>query len=214
MPHPGKQLKDWWRIPRVLFHLAIRPRDWLRYVRAGAFTKKSPVELGMPWWSFGAVDAMAARLRKDQDVFEYGSGGSTLFLGARARSVVCVEDEQEWADLVAGAAAKAALGGVTVLHRPFDFWQTDAFGASDYLLALSGRAYDVIVVDGKEWSVAVRDHCFWHAERHVKQGGVIVLDDSWRYPQVKARNQARRWKEYKGVGYCRVGVTSTCIFEY
>jgi predicted O-methyltransferase YrrM len=167
----------------------------------------------MPWWSFGAVEALLPRLRPDQSVFEYGSGGSTIFMGSRVGRITCVEDEKEWADLVATAAVKRNLPGVTVLHRPFDFWQTQDFGRSDYLLSLSGT-YDIIIVDGKEWSDPVRDQCFWRAENHVKKGGLIILDDSWRYPQVKNKNRAERWRDYKGVGYCRAGVTSTAIFEY
>jgi hypothetical protein len=40
------------------------------------------------------------------------------------------------------------------------------------------------------------------------------VDDSWRYPQVKAKNRAQKWKDFKGTGYCRLGVTSTCLFYY
>lgn len=168
----------------------------------------------MPWWSFGAVTYLGSRLRPDLEVFEYGSGGSTIWVGSKVRHVTCVEDEKEWADLVASAAAAKHLGGVSVLHRPFDFWKTETFKDSDYLLSLGGRTYDVIIVDGKEWSDPVRDVCFWRAEDHIKKGGIIVLDDSWRYPQAKQRNRAIRWKEFRGVEFCRAGVTSTCIFEY
>lgn len=212
--HPRIRPRDWWKILRVFGYLAIRPQDITRYFRWGGFAKETPLELGMPWWSFGAVNYLESKLKPDFEVFEFGSGGSTIFVGARVRSVTCVEDDLAWTTLVSNAAGKNHLGGVTVLHRPFDFWKTDSFGGSDYLLSLSGRAYDVIIVDGKEWSDQVRDLCFWRAEDHIKPGGIIVLDDSWRYPQVKRRNKARRWKEFKGVGFCRSGVTSTSIFEY
>jgi len=74
--------------------------------------------------------------------------------------------------------------------------------------------YDVIVVDGQEDSIQVRPECFWKAEKHVKPGGIIVVDDSWRYPQLKTTNKAKKWRDWKGVGYCRRGVTSSCIFFY
>ncbi len=214
MKHPRRQPRDLWRIARVLFYLAARPQDIVSYFRYGAFTRKTPLELRMPWWSFGAVRNLEKRLRPDHDVFEFGSGGSTIFVGSRVRSITCIEDEGEWTELVSSVAKKLQLEGVTVIHKPFDFWKTGSFGKSEYLLSLSGRSYDVIIVDGKEWSDPVRDICFWRAEDHIKKGGVIILDDSWRYPQVKSRNRALRWKEFKGVGYCRAGVTSTGIFEY
>lgn len=214
MNHPLKPLRDWRKILRVIGYLAVRPKDIYRYCRYGAFTRRTPLELGMPWWSFGAVDYLDARLRSNLEVFEYGSGGSTIFIGSRVRSLTCVEDDNGWAHLVTKAIEERRLKGISVLHKPFDFWNTRDFGESDYLRSLSESSFDIIVVDGREWSEPVRDLCFWRAEDHIKPGGLIVLDDSWRYPQVKSRNRSLRWKEFKGVGYCRFGVTSTSIFEY
>lgn len=195
-------------------YLLKRPQDIGPYLRYGASTQKSPLDLGKPWWSFGAVTALEKRLRPHMTAFEFGSGGSSVFLGERVGSLVCVEDETEWTDLVRASAQQRGLKNVQVLHRHFDFWKTEDFKQSDYLRSIEGAKYDVIVVDGKEWSDQVRDICFWHAENFIKPGGLIVVDDSWRYPQVKAKNKAVRWTDYKGTGFCRAGVTSTCIFEY
>lgn len=160
------------------------------------------------------MEAVAGFIRPEMDVFEFGSGGSSIFLGRRAKHVACVEDSEEWADLVRKEADKRALNNVEVLVRPFDFKKCENFSESSYIAALSGRVYDIVVVDGQEASVQVRPDCFWKAESFIKPEGLIVLDDSWRYPQVKARNKARLWKEFKGVGCCRRGVTSTCLFYY
>jgi predicted O-methyltransferase YrrM len=148
------------------------------------------------------------------EVFEFGSGGSSIFLAGRAASVTCVEDEEKWAARVQDEAGKRGLHNLIMLHRPFDFHHPKGFPESDYLAALGAADFDVIVVDGKEESCPVRDACFWKAEEHIKPGGFIVLDDSWRYPQVKARNKALKWTDHKGTGYCRVGVTSTTVFAY
>jgi predicted O-methyltransferase YrrM len=106
------------------------------------------------------------------------------------------------------------LGNLEVVAKPFDFQKADNFNDSSYLRALGDRLYDIIVVDGQEDMVQVRPECFWKAESCIKPGGLIVLDDSWRYPQVKAQNKAKLWKDYKGAGCCRRGVTSTCLFYY
>ena len=47
----------------------------------------------MPWWSFSAIDFMSKQCRADQDVFEFGSGGSTLFFAKRCKTVTAVEDD-------------------------------------------------------------------------------------------------------------------------
>ena len=214
MRHPQRQWRDWWRMLRVAQWLALRPQDILPYARHGLGSRCTPLERGMPWWSFGAVAAVGQHLRSHMEVFEFGSGGSSIFLAGRAGSVICVEDEEKWAARVQDEAARRGLRNLKVLHEPFDFHRPRDFGASGYLAALGECAFDLIVVDGKEESEQVRDVCFWKAEERIKPGGFIVLDDSWRYPQVKARNQARGWTDYKGTGYCRVGVTSTCVFRY
>jgi precorrin-6B methylase 2 len=214
MHHPQRHWRDWWRVLRVAQWLALRPQDVLPYARHGLGSRRTPLELGMPWWSFGAVAAVGQLLRSDMDVFEFGSGGSSIFLAGRAGSVICVEDEEKWAARVQDEAGKRGLRNLTVLHRPFDFHYPKDFAESSYLAALGEADFDVIVVDGKEESGPVRDACFWKAEEHIKPGGFIVLDDSWRYPQVKARNKALNWTDHKGTGYCRVGVTSTAVFAY
>lgn len=214
MSHPKHRWRDWWRVPRVAWYLIKRPQDILPYLRFGRSKHGTPLDLGMPWWSFGSVQAVQNFLHLDMEVFEFGSGGSSIFLASRAACVTCVEDEQKWAELVRDEAGRRGLNNLEVLHRPFDFFDPRDFERSDYLAALDRGPYDLIVVDGKEERQQVRDACFWKAEQHIKPGGMIVLDDSWRYPQVKARNKARIWKDFKGTGYCRLGVTSTCLFSY
>jgi hypothetical protein len=214
MKHPSLTLRDWWRFPRVAWYLFTRPRDIVRYITQGLPNEHTPLSLGMPWWSFGAVDAVKDFIRPDMEVFEFGSGGSSIFLAPRSRRVTCVEDSEIWSDLVRKEAEVQGLKNLDVLTRPYDFGRAEQFGDSDYLRAICGSLYDIIVVDGQEESVQVRPECFWTAEDYIKPGGVIVVDDSWRYPQLKAMNKAKRWNDYKGVGFCRRGVTSTCIFSY
>jgi hypothetical protein len=214
MNHPIPRLQDWWRVPRLMWHLLSRPNDIPRYISQSLPSRFTPLDLGMPWWSFGAVDAVAGFIRPEMEVFEFGSGGSSIFLARRVHNVTCVEDSEVWADLVRKEAQRQNLTNLEVLVRQFDFQKCENFERSSYLAALHDCSYDIVVVDGQEASVQVRPDCFWKAESFIKPGGLIVLDDSWRYPQVKARNKARLWKEFKGVGCCRRGVTSTCFFYY
>jgi hypothetical protein len=215
MTHPQLNWKgDWWRVPRVAWWLLRRPQDFTPYLKFGFSRQQTPLDLGMPWWSFGATRAVEKFLQPEMTVFEFGSGGSSIFLASRVAQVTCVEDEEKWADLVRVEAARRGLGNLDVLFRPFDFHNAKDFGSSPYLASLGVELYDLIVVDGKEESEQVRDLCFWKAEECIRPGGLIVVDDSWRYPQVKARNKARRVRDYKGTGYCRMGVTSTCLFYY
>jgi len=47
-----------------------------------------------------------------------------------------------------------------------------------------------------------------------KRGGIIINEDSWRYPVLRMKNKAKNCKEFRAVGPCRPGVTITDIFFY
>jgi predicted O-methyltransferase YrrM len=109
--------------------------------------------------------------------------------------------------------ARAELRNVELRLHPFDFLKPVAFDSSAYLHALD-RTHDLIVVDGQDWTYDVRPECFVRAEKFIRPGGVIVVDDSWRYRQLRTANNARAVKTFEGVGPCRVGVTSTDLYYY
>lgn len=212
--HPKIRGKDWWRLLRVGCWLLRRPQDIVPYLRLGIQRGRTPLQLGMPWWSFGSVEDVGKRLHSGMEVFEFGSGGSTIFLAKRTARVTSVEDSSEWLGLVQNELVAEGLRNVELLERPCNFSFKGGFLESGYLNALGGRAYDLIVVDGQEGGDGVRRACFHRAEKFIKPGGLIVLDDSWRYSDLKFDNRARSHREFKGVGCCRRGVTSTCVFYY
>lgn len=214
LPQPKRRIQDWWRLFRLGFFLFKRPQEILSYLAYGPLCEKTPLELGMPWWSFGAVREVGRIIKKEMRVFEFGSGGSSIFLAERAGIVTSVEDEESWAQAVRQEAQKRGVQNLQILHIPFDFFACRNFETSAYLNSLKGEPYDLIVVDGKEEETQVRDQCFWRAEKIIRKGGVIVVDDSYRYPQIKKQNQAKHWWAIKGTGYCRAGVTETTIFFY
>src|ERR1022692_694672 len=95
-----------------------------------------------------------------------------------------------------------------------DFKNPEGFENSAYLHSIPPQKFDVIVVDGAEDAVPVRPICFYHAENFINPGGIIVVDDSWRYPELRRINRAAKHRIFKSVGPCRPGVTSTDIFFY
>jgi spermidine synthase len=74
--------------------------------------------------------------------------------------------------------------------------------------------FDVIVVDGSEEWTRIRPVCFEKAQEHIKPGGIIVVDDSWRYSEIRERHRAKSFRVFQSVGPCRPGVTSTDIYFY
>jgi hypothetical protein len=153
-------------------------------------------------------------------IFEYGSGGSTLFFARRCASVVSIEDNRLWFDAVQRRLIETKLTNVVLEHRPFNFRNPVNFGNSAYLHSIPARKFDVMVVDGteefigQEDAVQMRPTCFHHAENFIRPGGIIVLDDSWWYPELRRANHAKECRIFKSVGPCRPGVTSTDVYFY
>ena len=83
------------------------------------------------------------------------------------------------------------VSNVTLKLSPFDFKNPVGFENSDYLHAMPEEKFDVIVVDGSEEWTQVRPICFQKAEDRVKPGGIIVVDDSWRYPGLRENHHGR-----------------------
>src|SRR5215471_5603901 len=202
------------KIGRVVTNLILHPRYIPRCVTHNLLNGKTPLDLELPWFSYAAIDFLEQFVQPQMTVCEYGSGGSTMFFAKRTRSVFSIEDNQKWFDLVSKRLEQSGLRNVTLTLHPFDFKNPAGFEDSGYLNALPDDLFDVIVVDGSEEWTQVRPICFRKAEARVKTGGIIVVDDSWRYPMLREQNSAKSFKTFQSVGPCRPGVTSTDIFFY
>jgi predicted O-methyltransferase YrrM len=128
--------------------------------------------------------------------------------------VYSIEDNVTWFELVVTRVQELGISNVTLKLCPFDFKNPVGFDQSQYLNAIPDERFDVIVVDGSEEWTQVRPICFKKAETRVKPGGIIIVDDSWRYPVLRQNNSAKSYKVCQSVGPGRPGVTSTDIFFY
>lgn len=137
---------------------------WLRSFREG-----KPVDAEgrpIPWLSYPAIEFLAARVRPEWSVFEYGAGASTLWWAGRVREVVSVEHDAEWAKKVrAESPANAEL-----LEVPLEYGGEYARTAARW-----PARFDVVVIDGRD-----RVNCATAALTALKPAGVIIWDNSDR----------------------------------
>jgi len=176
--------------------------------------RKTPADLELPWFAYAAIDFLDGFLKANMTVCEYGSGGSTMFFARRTKRVFSIEDNLEWFNAVSDQLRAKSLNNVTLKLCPWDFKNPTGFEHSDYLNAIPDERFDVIVVDGSEEWTRIRPICFEKAQTRIKKNGIIVVDDSWRYPDIRQRHSARRFQVFQSVGPCRPGVTSTDVFFY
>jgi len=201
------------KVGRLFANLLLHP-NYIPRCLAHNVKGKTPLELEIPWFSYAAIDFLEEFLRPQMTVCEYGSGGSTLFFAKRVKSVFSIEDNEGWYELVSQSVRRANLQNVSVVLHPFDFKKAEGFQHSAYLHAIPDSRFDVIVIDGSEEWTQVRPICFEKAESRVKRGGIIVVDDSWRYPGLRQNHHAQNVHTFESVGPGRPGVTSTDVFFY
>lgn len=150
-----------------------------------------------PWLTFDAILALRQRMRPAMRVFEYGSGGSTLFwLAHGAAQVVSVEHDPAWYRVVAARVqGKPAVDLRLVLPEaaaqtddPFDpadparyFSDDENFRKCTFRTYASqidefpDGYFDILLVDGR-----ARPACIAHGAVKVKPGGLLILDNAER----------------------------------
>jgi hypothetical protein len=120
----------------------------------------------LPWVTYSFIDFIKNRITNQHQIFEYGSGSSTLFYANRAKAVVSVEHDQAWLDKI--SAQKPANSEII-------FSALEPNGAYSKMPLTTGKQYDIIIVDGRD-----RVNCCINALPALSKEGVLVLDDSER----------------------------------
>jgi len=233
-------LRDYWREVRKagqlgspkpgLVALCRQLRPWLHSLRDGV----TPMSLGLPWVTFIAIERLRAHLRPGMKIFEFGSGGSTLFFIRQGAIVCSVEHEKAWHERVMLELASQQVSGHSVrlvspelaadgsLGNPSD---PEAYSTSDavwrkhsfhnYVTSIDSYApetFDVILVDGR-----ARPACLRHALSQLKRGGLLVLDNSERveYARAMALADQMKWPrtDFIGPGPCNRYFWRTTIWQ-
>jgi hypothetical protein len=168
---------------------------------------RSPLADERPWLAMAAIRYLEQHVTRQARVFEYGSGGSTLFFAKRAHSVHSVEHDPVW-----GRRVSAALQARGHTHcrlqiiepvkqdgqltadpsDPHTYATSDAslraFSFRDYAASVDDypdQYFDWILIDGR-----ARPACFAHALPKLARGGWLVWDNTERATYARALRSA------------------------
>ena len=120
----------------------------------------------LPWFTYSFIDFLTERLNNKLNIFEFGSGNSTLFFAKRIKHVTSVEHNVEWYNKL----IRKIPDNVNLLLSKTDS-EDDYVG----LIKLSKNKFDIVFIDGIH-----RNECSHSAVEILSERGVIVLDDSER----------------------------------
>lgn len=176
-------------VPCAILHY----RQWER----SQAKDKSPIGDGCPWMTFEAIAFLKAHIRPKHVIFEYGGGGSTIFLLDKGAIVTTEEHDGDWFQLLSTTIKECNLEGnwsgyldPPELQRmqPGSIADPDAYiSNSEAYNSYSFRKYvrridqfddstfDFVIIDGR-----ARPSCIKHASSKVKVGGYLILDNADR----------------------------------
>lgn len=116
----------------------------------------------IPWFTYPAIDFLEGILHPQWEVFEWGSGNSTLWWAKRVRRITSIEDNGQWyAEIRDRMPANVQLE----LRTGMDYVEA--------IDALPDASLDVIVVDGSH-----RNECARKAATKLKPTGMVVFDNA------------------------------------
>lgn len=128
-----------------------------------------------PWIRAEAIAKLEDILRPDWTVFEWGGGGSTIWLAQRVARLVAVEQAPMWIGRIARRLHELdLLDRVDLVYIKADV-ERKYYQFADYIFEFPIGHFDLVFVDGK-----ARDRCLANAQDRVRLGGWVVLDDSQR----------------------------------
>jgi len=195
-----KSMFRYWRMSRdkslVTGTDTVKITDYRRW-RSSLTPGRTALRDAEPWITFGARDHLQACLNKESRVFEWGSGGSTLFLLKHAGEVVTIEHDAAWFQRVTELLqANDQINWTPVLIEPESDTTVvvDANSVGDWTKYTTGDVnyqkhrftnyvkvidqypdhyFDVVIVDGRS-----RPACIVHGFKKLKPGGTLILDNS------------------------------------
>ncbi len=204
---------------------------WYRDKKSG----DSTLSRALPWMTYDAIDFLDKICTPETCVFEWGSGGSTLFFASRCKQVVTIEHDTEWSEFLKAKLEELRLHNVDFreiqAERIDDFTSRDAENSDDFISkekkstglsyenyvkaidAFPSEYFDIIVVDGR-----ARNSCVKRAMPNVKKNGILIVDNSDRQYYISEfteLNDPQKWEktEFQGPVFFQHAFSKTSFFR-
>jgi len=124
----------------------------------------------LPWMSYNFIDFISQKLQPHHEIFEFGSGSSTLFFAKSVKKIIAIESNKKWHEIMQIKLLEEKIDNVELLLMP------DAMQNKQYEnCAANIGKFDFIFVDSLK-----RFECIKNSIEALKPNGAIILDDSER----------------------------------
>lgn len=155
----------------------------------------SPLNNEVPWITYESIKWLKEFLDPEMKVFEYGSGGSTIFFARRVKELISIEHEKSWFDLLNQKIDEYNLNNVkyqliipTEKQQSSYKYSIQSFTSSEkadqhlsyenYVKSIDkfpDEYFDLVAIDGR-----ARISSIANSISKIKDGGYLLLDNSER----------------------------------
>jgi hypothetical protein len=187
----------------------------------------------LPWLVFAAIDFLEDLDLKGKKVFEYGSGGSTLFWLRKGANCVSLEHDRSWYEkmkplLEQQDSVNYRLAEPELLEKQStkeDYTNPDTYrsGSPDFthhsfqayirqIDSFPDHYFDVILVDGRARPAAIA-----HSIKKLAMQGILIVDNSDRdyyFTQTMTSLKTFKHQSFAGLGPTVPVVWKTDIFTH
>jgi hypothetical protein len=203
---------------------------WLQSTRDAYF-----LDTPSPWLTFDAISFLKKWLQQHPQpyVFEYGSGGSTLFWLRYGCKCISIEHDKQWFETVTERINRLAVKQIDYrliepvrlenVSAPLDPSNPQAYATGDpnwqdysfrnYVSQIDSYpdgSFDLILVDGR-----ARPSCIVHSIPKVKPGGILIIDNADRdyyFAQIRPLLAPFKQHCFYGVGPRNVAMWQTDLY--
>lgn len=164
----------------------------------------------IPWYTYPAIEQLRLWDFKDCDILEYGSGNSTKWWAARAKTVTSIESSKLWYETV----FKSKPDNCQMILSEVDSDVINPDQIQKYIEVIDNLGmYDIIIVDSFSKGGA-RKKCAEKALQHLKPGGLLIVDNSDWLPNTckLLRNQGFLEIDFSGLGPLNSHAETTSLF--
>lgn len=189
------------------------------YIRPWHNTSKSELNVSndkTPWIVYPAKRWLDFHLTSDMSVFEWGSGGSTIYFSKRVKQLISIEHDPTWFSRVMNrlkaenysnykyylSEGKKIENLNVDFKNPYSYYSSDPnyqqMSFENYVKSIDAfedNYFDLIFIDGR-----ARPSCILHAKNKLKKGGFLVLDNSERTEYIEGKKLLKNWKCIKFFG--------------
>ncbi|NOG97071.1 MAG: FkbM family methyltransferase [Ignavibacteriae bacterium] len=149
---------------QLIFVSSLKEKGWFKSFRQ----KQSIDKFGnpIPWFTYSSINFLETRLKTEFDVFEYGSGNSSLWFAMYCNTVTAVEHDMDWYQIVK-----------TKIPTNINLIYYDLYDEKRYVNSIleMDQEFHLIIIDGR-----YRNECTIKAISKLRQDGIIIFDNSDR----------------------------------